>query len=159
MKIEEDGRLLFYVENQGVYLWTTASQGDDPPVWGKFNEEGEPWVAEEATLSGFLIQVCMLEATFAAPYGASAAWADEETLDRVTARLRHVPLGDWRWPAYPGRFHTGRGIFVFSCPNGQRQGQPDVFSIWVGARTELPLADLKDIVKQPTWEYMRLYQK
>jgi hypothetical protein len=30
-----NGRLLFYVENQGVYQWSTLQHGDDPPVFGR----------------------------------------------------------------------------------------------------------------------------
>jgi hypothetical protein len=158
LELTADGRLLFYVENQGVYLWCTACRGDDPPVWGRKNKGDEPWVEEEATLSGFLIQVCLFEAVSWAMHsaccGASASWVDQETLDRVTAPLKRVPLGDWRWPAYPNRFYTGKGTFAVICPNGEWRGKPG-HTIWVGARTRGPLAYLKGIIGD-AWEYTAL---
>jgi hypothetical protein len=35
-----NGRLFFYVENQGVYQWSTLSAGDDPPVFGRYEGRG-----------------------------------------------------------------------------------------------------------------------
>jgi hypothetical protein len=101
---------------------------------GQNSVETGTWVEGEATLSGFLIQVYLFEAIMTAPYGASASWADQETLDRVTAPLNRVPLGDWSWPAYPSRFHAGKGAFVFACPNGEWPGKPE-YSIWIGGKS------------------------
>ncbi len=112
----DGGRLLFYVENQAVYLWATAQRGEDPAVWGKFNDGENSWVEEEVNLSGFLIQACVLEAIFSANYGASVSSAGQETLERVVAPLRPVPLGAWRWPAYPSRFFAGQGDFHLRLP-------------------------------------------
>jgi hypothetical protein len=94
----------------------------------------------------------LFEAISLARYGASASWIDQATLDRVTGPLSRVPLGDWRWPAYPGRFFVGKGAFVFTCPNGEWQGKQGV-SIWVGARTSAPLVYLKEIVDKH-WEHV-----
>jgi hypothetical protein len=147
--VDLDGHLLFYVENQGVYLWATEGEGADPPVWGRFDGD-EPWVREEVSLSGFLVQACLFEAIFSAPFGASVAWAGQETLDRVTAPLHPVPLGAWRWPAYPSRFWAGGGAFVFAGPNGPPDGDP-AYSIWAGAKSERPLAYLKAVADE-SWE-------
>jgi hypothetical protein len=38
----KDGRLNFYIENQGVYEWSTLPDGDDPPVFGRYERE-DPW--------------------------------------------------------------------------------------------------------------------
>jgi len=149
-----DGRLTFYVENQGVYVWATDPRGEDPSVRGRFDEVGEPWIDEEVSLSGFLIQICLFEAILGAPFGASASSIDQATLDLVTASLRLVPLGAWRWPAYPGRFWARNGAFVFACPNGPPDEIP-AFSVWVGARSETPLGYLKSIVDD-SWEYTAL---
>ena len=151
LTVECDGRIIFYVENQGVYIWATDPRGEDPAVWGKFDAEGEPWIMEEASLSGFLIQICLFEAIFGASYGASASWANQALLDRVTAPLRLVPLGSWRWPSYPGRFWASNGTFVFAGPNGPSDEVP-AFSMWVGARSARPLGYLKSIVDDG-WEY------
>jgi hypothetical protein len=154
LDVDGDGKMIFYVENQGVYLWATDPQGEDPVVWGRFNEEGEAWAREEVLLSEFLIQVCLLEGVFGAPYGASASWVNQLTLERVTAPLQLVPFGPWRWPAYPTRFWAANGAFVFACPNGPSAELP-AFSIWVGAKSETPLGYLRAIVDDG-WEYTAL---
>lgn len=150
----EEGRVLFYVENQGVYLWSTEAAGDDPPVWGRFNEEGTPWVEEEVSLSEFLIQVCLTEAIFSAPYGASAAWTGQSTLDRIAAVVPPVPLGAWQWPTYPTRFYARNEVFMLAGPNGEIEGEQG-YSVWVAAISRHPLTFLKEIVDQ-RWEYVAL---
>jgi hypothetical protein len=154
LKPVDDGRLLFYVENEGVYLWSTDPAGNDPPVWGRFNEPGEPWTPEGMTLSEFLIGVCLFEAIIQAPYGATAAWADQEVLKKLTAVLHPLSLVPWRWPAYPSQFYGRNGAFAFVCPNDDCQGQ-EALSIWVGAKTDQPIAFLRTIVDD-RWEHTAL---
>ncbi len=168
--------LVFYVENQGVYLWAIAweqrpdppgqlwlpfldvepsgavvAKDDDPPVWGRFNKEDEPWEREEVRLSEFLVQVCLFEAIIAAPHGASASWGNQGLLDRVTSPLQRVPLGAWHWPANPTRFWSGGGAFVWACPNGIVDGELG-YTIHAGAKAEESLEYLKPIVDR-SWEY------
>jgi hypothetical protein len=33
LEADDEGQLVFYVEEQGVYLWATRPEGEDPPVW------------------------------------------------------------------------------------------------------------------------------
>lgn len=68
----DDGLRCFYVENQGVYRWAYQPDGPDPVVVGRSHDE-DVWVAERQRLSGFLLQVCLFEAVFSAPYSASAS--------------------------------------------------------------------------------------
>src|SRR5262249_12896422 len=78
-------RLLFYVENQGVYQWSTLQHGDDSPVFGRFEGRGR-WAKEQVTLSEHLILMCLFEAVMChANYGASAAWLDEDQLGAMVA--------------------------------------------------------------------------
>jgi hypothetical protein len=176
--LESDrGYVVFYVENQGVYLWGIAEeeeraespdqlwlpfieaapsraaepQDDDPPVWGRFNEEDESWEPESVRLSEFLIQACLFEAIQSAPHGAWASWAPRQVLDRVTAPLGPVPLAAWRWPSHPHRFWAGGGVFVSACPNSVVHGELG-YTIHAGARTEQALGALKPIVDR-SWEH------
>ena len=154
LKLDHDGRVLFYVENQGVYVWSTMLQGDDPPVWGRFNEADIPWTEEGMTLSEFLIGACLFQAIMDAPFGAAAAWAEQEMLDKIASSISPLPLVSWRWPVFPSRFYGRNGAFMFACPY---DGNPDnkAFSIWVGAKTAPPLAFLKELVDEG-WEYAAL---
>ena len=148
LKLLDDGRLLFYVENQGVYLWSTSADGTDPPVYGRFNEEGIPWTEEGVTFSEFLIGVCLFEAIMQAPYGASAAWATKETVTKIVAVLPPLALTPWRWPSDTSRFFGHNGAFMFVAPNGEAH-----YSIWVGATTEAPLQFMKEVTDE-SWEYV-----
>jgi len=155
LELDQEGRLLFYVENQGVYLWCTTMDGDDPPVWGKFNEAGIPWTEEGMKLSEFLIGACMFQAIMDAPFGASVAWAEESTLNKITVELAPLPIAPWKWPNYPSRFFARNGVFMFVSPNDDNQGNK-AFSIWIGSKTEHPLAFLRPIIDTNTWEYVAL---
>ena len=174
----EDNHLVFYLENQGVYLWATAvgKKRDDSPgqpqlrlpfmgedpcpapkapdeeslVSGRFNRENTPWELRKRRLSEFLIQMCLFEAIMRAKHRACASWANQQILDRVTLPLELVPLGAWRWPTYPHRFWAGGGAFVSACPNGTVDGELG-YTILVGATDEEPLHYLKAIVDR-CWE-------
>jgi hypothetical protein len=148
LQIEED-RAVFYVENQGVYLWSTALEGDDPPVWGRFNDQ-ESWTREEGSLSSFLIQIVLFEAIMVAPNGASLGWGNERILERLVNAMPQLPLGDWQWPYSPSRFYGRGGAFMFAAPNGQYRGESG-YSIWIGAKSALPLQFLHGVADD-TWE-------
>jgi hypothetical protein len=56
---EIDGKLVFQMENQGVYLWGTLVAGDDPPVFVRENRPDAPWQAEDMSVTEFLIDACL----------------------------------------------------------------------------------------------------
>ena len=145
LKPDNKGKILFYVENQGVYLWSTDSEGDDPPVWGRFQEPKLHFTKEGMSLSEFLIGVCLFEFMMQAPYGATASWLDQEELDRLRSTIPELPLTPWRWPDNPSRFYGRRGASMFSCPNNGSDGSK-AFSAWIGSTTPEPVSFLKDIV-------------
>jgi hypothetical protein len=100
------GLLCFYVENQSVYRWAYQPGEPDPVVVGRYLDE-DGWVAEQQRLSGFLLQVCLFEAVFSAPYSASAAWLPPEELAAVLTLGGLRPLlTPWRWPEHPTLFHA-----------------------------------------------------
>ena len=39
----EDGKLVVWVENQGVWEWGVDPDSDDPEVYDRENEDDEPW--------------------------------------------------------------------------------------------------------------------
>ena len=61
----EQGRLLFALENQGCWSALTEPTGDDPPVW-IIAEPDEP-VLEHPSLANFLVTLCLHELTLGAP--------------------------------------------------------------------------------------------
>lgn len=148
LKASDDGRVSFYWENQGVYEWATLIDGDDPPVWGRFNHVST-WTDEGLSLSEFLIGACLLEGIFHAPFGASAGTADEKARKGMLAPLREMGTSPWHWPGYPSRFYHGKGAFAFVAPYDPTEEQ--VYSIWIGARNREALAFLRDMDYE--WDY------
>src|SRR5689334_17367084 len=65
---EEEGRLVFYVENQGVCTWATAPSAANGPVWVA-NSGEHVWREELPALDGFLLQALIFETIAGAPWG------------------------------------------------------------------------------------------
>jgi hypothetical protein len=145
----QNGRLVFYVENQGVYEWATLQHGEDPPVFGRLEGRGR-WANEGITLSEHLILACLFEAVMChAKYEASVAWLEQEKLREL---IRHVPLlaiRGWRWGKT--RFFAGRGAFMNVCENRPGDGTKGYYSVSIGAKTEQPLQFLRPFVDDK-WE-------
>jgi hypothetical protein len=154
----DDDKLVFYVENQGVCEWATASEeADDAAVWIRGDTLGgtlEQWELEKPSLSAFLVEVLVLEAVMGASHGASVAWLDRWELDGVLAPLRRLGLGSWRWPSYPTEFYAGDRILAIAGPNpgpDETEETADHVSLWIGALDSAALAYL-DTVAQSDWE-------
>jgi hypothetical protein len=151
---EVDGLLGFYVENQAVYRWAYRAGEADPIVWGRYLHE-DAWTAEAERLGGFLLQVCLFEALFSAPYSASAACLAPDALPAVLGPLRPV-LGPWRWPGAPTVFHASDGAIAMTCRNDVA-GQVGL-DVLLAARQLEPLAYLLNVIdaNDGHWEHARL---
>ena len=148
----KDGLLLFYGENQWCYEWATQPSGGDPPVCGRCDAT-DPWQPEGMVLSEFLIQICLFEAVMChCRYGASSAWIDADIIVEIGKEIHPIPIGQWGWCGT--QFWAGNGAFAFIMNCGEHQGRPG-YSIWIGAKTEHPLAFLKSVVNDD-WEYISL---
>ena len=147
-----DGHLHFYVENQGVYEWSTLPEGDDPPVSGRYDCRGR-WVQEQITLSEHLILACLFEAIMChAKYGASAAWLTEEQLGALVANIPPVSIPPWRWGRT--RFFAGGGAFVCTGDNKDASGKTH-YSVRLAAKTAEPLQFLKPLLDE-NWDFVAI---
>lgn len=136
----EDDKLTFYVENQGVFRWATEPRGDDPPVYVRGSAWGAPWQKESGSLSAFLLQLLVLEATFAAPFGASHDALSPRALSSLEKRVRPLPLPPW---ASSGtRFYGSGGVIGFATPQGKER------SIWLGAKDIARLDPLSSMLSR-----------
>jgi hypothetical protein len=157
--VEVGDRLLcFYVENQGVYRWAYRPDGDDPVVLGKPSETDD-WLPEQERLTGFLLQVCLFEALFSAPYTASAAWLPAEALANVLDRGRLRPiLTPWRWPENPTAFLASDGAIGITSERHEEDGSVGGFDVMLAALDLEPLAYLPEIIQRhgDHWEHARL---
>jgi hypothetical protein len=149
----EHGRLIFYVENQGVYEWATLQHGDAPPVFGRLEGRGR-WANERITLSEHLILMVLFKAiTCHAQYEASVAWLDKDKLQRLSRHIPPLAIRGWRWGNT--RFFAGRGAFMNASENRPGDGSKGLYSVWIGAKTAEPLQFLKAFVDE-TWERVAL---
>jgi hypothetical protein len=146
----EDGHLRFYIENQGVYEWSTLPHGDDPPVFGRDACEG-PWERESITLSEHIILVCLFEAMMSnARYGAWTDWLDEQKLAEIATLMPPVALGAWRWMEM--RFFVGSGA-VMSVTEGFEYNGRNGYPAWLGTKTDQQLQFLRPYLGDD-WNYI-----
>jgi hypothetical protein len=156
----DDGKLAFYVENQGVCKWATSREEvDEAPVWIRgetLDREMDTWELEEPRLSAFLVQVIVFEAVIGANHGASVAWLDRPTLARVVEPLHRLQFGAWRWPSYPTEFYAGDRVLAVAGPNPgpvEEAATAEYVSLSLGAADGDALEYLDDI-SPPTWEWI-----
>ncbi len=132
----DDGKLVFWVENQGVWLWATTADGDDPPVYDRENVDGAGWQPTGEPLSTFLLHVAVFEAVMGARHGACAAWVSPAPFEEVLAPLHPLPMPDWRWPAGGHRLYAADGLLALGGPNpgpGETAETADLREVWVAA--------------------------
>jgi hypothetical protein len=143
-----NGRLFFYVENQGVYQWSTLSAGDDPPVFGRYEGRGR-WAKEGVTLSEHLILMCLFEAVMChAECQVSASWLPEHKLREIARTIPPLAVGPWRWT--DTTFFARGGAFMCTARYPVAEGTKE-YSVWIGAKTPEPLQFLKPLMDD-TWE-------
>ena len=148
---QKDGRLICYQENQCVYQWATLEDGDDPPVYGRY-DDADPWTEEGISVSEHLILACLFEAILGhCRYGASVAWLREDKVTEIATSISPLAIAPWRWN-YPMRFYGRNGAFMYTASNGEAAGEKGM-SVWIGAETEHPLQFLRTYLDKG-WEYV-----
>ncbi len=120
----DDGKLIFYVENQGVCRWATTA-GDDPPVWIAFDgkDAGTRWTYEVPRLSAFVLQLAIFETAMSSEHG-RIEMLDREAAIGLEQALVELPLPSWSWPWSPSRFFANEHVVALSS-----QDDPTTFFI------------------------------
>jgi hypothetical protein len=90
--IHEDDHVVFYVENQGVVLWSYAGAGD-AEVFER-NSGETLWRPVGACVSTFLLQVAVFEASFG-PNAVLAGQVGESELRGLLDGFDELPLDTW----------------------------------------------------------------
>jgi hypothetical protein len=148
----EDGRLVFWVENQGVWLWACDPDGDDPPVYDRENEPGRAWGSTGVRLRQFLVHVEVFEAVWSGAYGGSATWVPPADVAAILAPLSPVPGAEWRWPRPWTRLYAGDGCLALVGP-ADLDGEPaTAYDVFVSGRTAGDLRYLEG-VDEVDWEW------
>jgi len=145
----EDGKLVFWVENQGGWEWATDSAGDDPPVYDRETSENPgPWVHTGEKLSEFLLHATVFEAVWGAQNAVCANALTLERVNEISDGLIEMPLPSWRWPEVGIRILVGPEVLLELTPVGD---------VTVAARTSealSPFTDMPGITWRPRHEVM-----
>jgi hypothetical protein len=144
-----DGRLLFYADNQyayedsqHAYQWSTLPDGEDPAVFGRYQDE-ESWQEEGVRLSEHLILACLHGAVMChAKYGVWCKWVDENKFTAIVENIPPVAIPPWRWMGL--RFFAGRGAFM--CAAMEKENGKTRYEVSIAAKTEHPLQFLKPLL-------------
>ena len=123
-------RLVFYVENQYCYQWSTLPEGRDPPVFGR-EDDNASWMTERVSLSEHLILACLLEIVMHAPAFASTCSLSEDAFEAIAGHVPALAIGPWRW--CDTRFHAGSETFMISHVLGEEKGRL-YHSVYIGAK-------------------------
>jgi hypothetical protein len=146
-----DGRLLFYADNQyayedsqRAYQWSTLPDAEDPPVFGRYQDE-ESWQEEGVRLSEHLVLACLHGAVMChAKYGVWCKWLDENKFAAIVENIPPVAIPPWRWMGL--RFFAGRGAFM--CAAMEKKNGKTRYEVSIAAKTEHPLQFLKPLLAE-----------
>jgi hypothetical protein len=115
--IYEGNRLTFMIENQGVYIWQTNVEGENPEVYISENVRQKHWLREEERLCGFLYQMLLFEAMVGAKYHAYKDWISKDKLNSIINKWTLAPFKPLRWPGYPSQLFYIDNAIAFTFPN------------------------------------------
>ncbi|PPK65025.1 hypothetical protein V5P93_004230 [Actinokineospora auranticolor] len=144
----EDGKLVFWEENQGAWSWAIDADGDDPPVYDRENVDGAVWQPTGEPLSTFLLHVAVFEAVMGSAFGACACVVSQAQWEGIVAPVHPLPMPDWRWPARGHRLYAADGLLAFGGPNpgpGETAETATAREVWVAADKPARLAYLTKI--------------
>jgi hypothetical protein len=132
---QEADKVVFWVENQGGYLWAADAEGDDPMVHERADVDGAPWQPTGVPLSGFLLNVVILEACIGgARYRATSVDITEAQTTACLAPLRPMP---YPGPTYRGQLYVDHQTLAFVTPSSD-----DRWWVTLGAHTSAAIAQL-----------------
>lgn len=140
LECEDDGRVQFGAENQGVFVMLFDPTGPDPVV----QYEGDAPEGEGAPLSTALLQFLLSEAAISSPFHGFATVTAAHA-DRLVGSLRPVPLSPDGWPGGIIRHYVAPGLVATTTTPAD--GSVDVYA---GARHRCALRALRD--PGFTWE-------
>jgi hypothetical protein len=112
--VDDHGRVVFIVEEQGVYSFATQPAGDDPPVW-LYEDQVQVELGER--LNRFLLQYVVYEAV-GQRFG-GWGWVRREDISSLLALLPPLPLEPWPHPSGASlTFHVARDLIGLVFDSG-----------------------------------------
>ncbi|MEU6673448.1 hypothetical protein [Streptomyces sp. NPDC046925] len=122
----ESGKVPFWVENQGTWLWAFDPDSQDHLVYEREpSVDPKPWTSTGESLSDFLIHATVMEAILGAPTRKIATGVDFEwLLTREDASV--LPFPAWNWPARESRILIGENWLALAHPSDGHQVGYDI---------------------------------
>jgi len=144
----DQDKVVFYVENQGVWLWGFEPGAADPAVWDRENQPDRAWQPTGESLSTFLLHAAVFEAILGAAVGAVAIDMNRDQMDQALGPMRPAPLPAWRWPGPETRIYCNDKLLAFAGVNakpGSPVGPESRYEIYVAANDAEDLAYLDSL--------------
>ncbi|MFE5740134.1 hypothetical protein [Streptomyces celluloflavus] len=122
----EDGKIPFWVENQGTWVWAFDSNNEDHPVYEREpSGEPNPWELTGERLSEFLIHSTVLEAVLGAP-ATKVAQGVKSDWPWPQEKSRESPFPAWNWPARDSRILFGESWLALVHPSDDPEAGRDI---------------------------------
>ncbi|MCA9040063.1 MAG: hypothetical protein KDA65_06950 [Planctomycetaceae bacterium] len=141
LRKSEDGKLIFLDENQGMWQVATEPTGENPPVWYRYEDNGEWWLVDES-LSRFLVTFILFDSVCGCRFHAHG----ENLIEKFKEAGMHVaPL--WLNGPYTSADEDGTGHWTFSfyLADGKYLIMKDDFC---GTNIDEPWKQLPDIFQK-----------
>ncbi|MFE6157743.1 hypothetical protein ACFQ7F_02340 [Streptomyces sp. NPDC056486] len=114
-----DGKVPFWVENQGTWLWAFDPDDQDHLVYEQEpSGDPAPWAPTSESLPEFLIHATVMEAILGAPARKIATGVDAEWL-LTRENVSPLPSPPWNWPARESRILLGEDWLALVHPSDE----------------------------------------
>jgi hypothetical protein len=149
----EGGKVVFYVENQGVWLWAAGTQVP-PHIYERENVDQGEWTPTGESLAQFFLHMAWFEAVMGAPVASTLIDVTAEQLEAVSSRYSNLECRPWRFPGPAHQLWHRPGSLLLSCANQQPDTpitEASTFSVFIGAQDPSGLAFLSEV--DVDWDY------
>ena len=136
--VEDDGYVVFYVENQNVCEWAFRVGDEDPEVFDRECRSNQPWEPIGERLEDFLFHVAAFETVF-------SQWCinwldlDAAQVQSVVSPMRLLATTTWGWPGPNTSFYRQDGVLAMAAANQPVDAPVTEDSRWllfVGCRSQ-----------------------
>ncbi|WP_159056170.1 hypothetical protein [Streptomyces scabiei] len=113
----EDGKIPFWIENQGTWIWAFDPNSEDRIVYERDpSPQPNPWKRTGERLSDFLIHATVVEAILSAPASKVAQGVQADWLWSQEG-CHQYPFPAWNWPSHDSRIFFGENWLALIHPS------------------------------------------